>query len=68
VQAWPSLELTLTDPNDKPLVRRVFAPREYLSSGTAAGGFAGRSEQTVKLSFQLADLKPSGYHIAIFYP
>ena len=68
VQAWPSLELTLIDPNDKPLVRRVFAPRDYLGGGTAAGGFAGRTEQTVKLSFQLADLKPSGYHIAIFYP
>jgi len=68
VQAWPSLELTLHDANDKPLVRRVFAPRDYLSAGTAAGGFAERTEQTVKLSFQLADLKPSGYHIAIFYP
>jgi predicted Zn finger-like uncharacterized protein len=68
VQAWPSLELTLADANDKPLLRRVFAPREYLSPVVSAGGFAGRSEQTVKLSFQLADLKPSGYHIAIFYP
>jgi len=68
VQAWPSLELTLHDANDKPLVRRVFSPRDYLSAGTAAGGFAGRTEQPVKLSFQLADLKPSGYHIAIFYP
>jgi hypothetical protein len=68
VQAWPSLELTLADANDKPLLRRVFAPREYLSPVVSAGGFAGRTEQTVKLSFQLADLKPSGYHIAIFYP
>lgn len=68
VQAWPSLELTLADANDKALVRRVFAPREYLSPVVSAGGFAGRTEQTVKLSFQLADLKPSGYHIAIFYP
>jgi hypothetical protein len=72
VQAWPSLELTLHDANDKPLVRRVFAPRDYLLTPAAAtlasSGFAAHSEQAVKLSFQLHGLKPSGYHIAIFYP
>ncbi len=66
VQAWPSLELTLHDANDKPLVRRVFTPREYLGAGAA--GFTAHTEQAVKLSFQLKELKPSGYHIAIFYP
>jgi predicted Zn finger-like uncharacterized protein len=68
VQAWPSLELTLHDANDKPLVRRVFTPREYLGAGVGAAGFTAHTEQAVKLSFQLNDLKPSGYHIAIFYP
>lgn len=69
VQAWPSLELTLHDANDKPLVRRVFTPQEYLPTGARpATGFAAHTEQAVKLSFQLSQLKPSGYHIAIFYP
>jgi predicted Zn finger-like uncharacterized protein len=68
VQAWPSLELTLHDANDKPLVRRVFTPREYLGNGVGNAGFTAHTEQAVKLSFQLNDLKPSGYHIAIFYP
>ena len=69
VQAWPSIELELTDGSDKPVLRRVFAPGEYLPQGTAAAsGFGGRSEQPVKLHFALADLKPSGYHIFIFYP
>lgn len=69
VQAWPSIELELTDANDKPVLRRVFAPGEYLPPGAAmAAGFGGRSEQPVKLHFALADLKPSGYHIFIFYP
>jgi predicted Zn finger-like uncharacterized protein len=73
VQAWPSLELTLHDANDKPLVRRVFTPREYLASSgaganVAGGGFVAHTEQAIKLSFQLNQLKPSGYHIAIFYP
>jgi predicted Zn finger-like uncharacterized protein len=71
VQAWPNLELTLHDAANKPLVRRVFAPRDYLptpAQAAAGTGFGARTEQPVKLSFRLNGLKPSGYHIAIFYP
>ena len=73
-QAWPSLELSLTDANEKPLVRRVFAPRDYLASnagpgaGVAGAGLAPRTEQAIKLHFRVDDLQPSGYHIAVFYP
>jgi len=73
-QAWPSLELSLTDANDKPLVRRVFAPRDYLNSGSSPGaaaaatGLAPRVEQAITLHFRVDDLQPSGYHIAVFYP
>ncbi|MGX4642052.1 DUF3426 domain-containing protein [Massilia sp. SYSU DXS3249] len=68
-QAWPSLELTLIDTNDKPLVRRVFAPRDYLAPGTlVANGMAPGATQAIKLHFRVDDLQPSGYHIAVFYP
>jgi predicted Zn finger-like uncharacterized protein len=68
-QAWPHIELALTDANDKPLVRRVFTPAQYLPAGLAAAkGFAPRTEQPVKLFFELNQVKASGYHIAIFYP
>ena len=70
-QAWPSLELALTDADDKPLVRRVFAPRDYLAAAATtatANGIAPRAEQPIKLHFRVDDLKPSGYHIAVFYP
>ena len=68
-QAWPHLELALLDANGKTLVRRVFAPADYLPREVlAAPGFAPRSEQPVKLIFELNQLKPSGYLIAIFYP
>lgn len=67
--AWPSLELTLNDADDKPLVRRVFAPGDYLPPGPAgADGFGARREQPVKIHFKLEGLEPSGYHIAVFYP
>jgi hypothetical protein len=69
VQAWPHIELELTDTNDKPLLRRVFTPVDYLPKDTASGaGFAAHSEQPIKLYFRLDEIKPSGYHIAVFYP
>jgi predicted Zn finger-like uncharacterized protein len=68
-QAWPAIELALTDANDKSMLRRVFTPSEYLPKGVApAVGFGPHAEQPVKLYFQLDQLKPSGYHIAVFYP
>ncbi|MDN2704790.1 DUF3426 domain-containing protein [Janthinobacterium sp. SUN100] len=69
VQAWPSIELILNDANDKPVLRRVIAPRDYLPATIdVSTGFAPRSEQTIKLYFALDQLTASGYHIAIFYP
>ncbi|MCC2956712.1 DUF3426 domain-containing protein [Massilia sp. IC2-477] len=68
-QAWPSIELTLSDAEDKPLVRRVFGPRDYLPAGPLlAAGFAAHAEQPIKLHFRVEEPAPSGYHIAVFYP
>ena len=68
-QAWPYLELELTDAADKALVRRVFTPAQYLPAAVApAKGFSGRTEQPVKIVFELKQLKASGFHIAVFYP
>lgn len=71
--AWPSIELTLNDADDKPLVRRVFGPRDYAprmanASADNFAGFGARAEQPVKIHFRLEGLEPSGYHIAVFYP
>jgi predicted Zn finger-like uncharacterized protein len=69
VQAWPHIELVLNDAADRPVLRRVFAPRDYLARpADVAQGFAPRSEQSVKLYFQLDRLRASGYHITIFHP
>lgn len=68
-QAWPNIELTLNDAGEKPIARRVFLPREYLADTVdATKGFAPRSEQPVKLHFELAQLKASGYRVYLFYP
>lgn len=69
VQAWPNIELTLNDNNDKPVVRRVFTPRDYLASASdQSKGIAPVSEQTVKISFELTQLRASGYRVYLFYP
>ena len=67
--AWPSIELTLNDGDDKPLVRRVFGPRDYVPQAAASpSGFGARAEQPVRIHFRLEGVTPSGYHIAVFYP
>lgn len=69
IQAWPHIELALTDADNKTVLRRVFAPAEYLPKDAApAKGFAARSEQPVRLHFELSQVKASGYRIAVFYP
>ncbi|MEC4719235.1 DUF3426 domain-containing protein [Noviherbaspirillum sp. CPCC 100848] len=68
-QAWPSIELTLNDAAEKPLLRRVFGPRDYLPAGQDLNqGFAAKSEQALKLHFRLTQLKAAGYRVYVFYP
>ncbi len=68
-QAWPHIELVLSDANDKAQLRRVFAPRDYLPVAVdREHGFGPHSEQPVRFYFALNQVKASGYHIAIFYP
>jgi predicted Zn finger-like uncharacterized protein len=68
-QEWPYIELTLNDGNEKPLLRRVFKPGDYVSGpADMRTGFAADSERTVKLSFELSQVQASGYRVYLFYP
>jgi predicted Zn finger-like uncharacterized protein len=69
IQTWPYLELTLNDTDEKPITRRVFTPREYLTSvPQVSAGFGSNSEQQVKLNFELSQPVASGYRVYLFYP
>ncbi|MGS0743327.1 DUF3426 domain-containing protein [Glaciimonas sp. GG7] len=74
VQAWPNIELTLNDANEKAIARRIFTPRDYLSETDATGatriaqGFSRNTEYSAKLTFELSQLKASGYRVYLFYP
>jgi predicted Zn finger-like uncharacterized protein len=68
VQAYPKLELTLTDFRDVALARRVFKPAEYLASpGLESGGLAANRELSVRLRLDTTNLNPVGYRLALLY-
>lgn len=68
-QAFPHLELTLTDARDQAIARRVMEPKEYLSAGiNVATGFAANQELPVHVVFEVSGLDPTGYRVYIFYP
>lgn len=68
-QQLPSLELTLTDAQDRAVIRRVLAPADYLppraSTHTA---FAAGGEITAKLWIDARDTGAAGYRLYVFYP
>jgi predicted Zn finger-like uncharacterized protein len=68
-QAYPSLELSLTDTQDVVIARRVFAPAEYLPAKIAANQpFAGKSDVAVRLWIEATEIAAAGYRLYVFYP
>ncbi len=76
-QAYPALELTLTNDQDQPLARRVLQPADYLAGAgrgavkeglaSCAGGVPS-CELQVKLVFKAESASASGYRLYLFYP
>lgn len=68
-QAYPQLELTLTDIHDKPLLRRTLQPQEYLPPGTDLdAGLATGSDAHVTLPFTAVGIAATGYRVYVSYP
>jgi predicted Zn finger-like uncharacterized protein len=67
-QAWPALELSLTDTNDTVVSRRVMYAAEYLPPGTTSDSFPANGEIAVKLWIEAKEIGASGYRLYIFYP
>ncbi|MDR5172151.1 zinc-ribbon domain-containing protein [Methylobacillus flagellatus] len=67
-QAYPMLELTLTDDDDQPKLRRIFKPEEYLPSGMdIQAGLAANGEIQVNLAFSTSGEAVSGYRVFVTY-
>lgn len=67
-QAYPRLELTLTDVNDKPVLRRTFQPAEYLPAGTDARlGIPAGDEVHIHLALSASGAPVVGYRVFVKY-
>ena len=67
-QAFPALELTLTDGAERPLARRVLYPKDYL--GERAGGettLPPGGETAFRLHIDAQALNATGYRLFVFY-
>jgi len=68
-QAYPSLELSLTDTADAAIARRVLPPAEYLSAKIPANQpFKANTDVAVRLWIEARDISAAGYRLYVFYP
>jgi predicted Zn finger-like uncharacterized protein len=68
-QAYPLLELTLTDIHDRPILRRTLRPQEYLSPGTNTEiGLPPGGDVQVKVAFTAIGIAATGYRVYVSYP
>ena len=71
-QDYPALELTLTDEGDRPVLRRVLSPRDYLERNRADAltreGIAGGTEAALRLLLDTSRTRATGYRLYLFYP
>lgn len=71
-QDYPALELTLTDDAERPVLRRVLAPREYLETARAAEllaqGIAPGGEAPLRVYLHSDRPSATGYRLYLFYP
>lgn len=68
-QAFPHLELTLTDTADKAIARKILAPADYLSPGlSSVNGMAPNADIVVAVGVDPGEMAASGYRLYLFYP
>ena len=68
-QQLPLLELTLTNSQDQPVVRRVLTPQDYIGkAANAEAGFVANTEMVIKVFIEGSQVKATGYRLYLFYP
>ncbi|MEA3191812.1 MAG: hypothetical protein QOD26_145 [Betaproteobacteria bacterium] len=71
-QEYPALELTLTDEGDRPLLRRVLTPRDYLDPVRATqlvpAGIGPGGEAALRVFLDASRTRATGYRLYLFYP
>jgi hypothetical protein len=71
LQDYPALELTLTDEADRPVVRRVLLPADYVGVARPPlpdQGLAAGAEASFRLVFDAGRARATGYRLYLFFP
>ena len=67
-QAYPAIELTFLDNEEKIIARRDFQPAAYLKQKNDEKiGLAGNRDANITLHLDTGELKPTGYKLFLFY-
>ncbi len=67
-QAFPNLEVTLTDTQDHPKLRRIFKPSEYLTKEYhLEEGIASGDSITINMPLMADEFKPAGFRLLVSY-
>jgi len=67
-QAYPNLEVTLTDTHDKPTLRRIFKPDQYLTKAYRLDeGIASGDSIEIDMPLMADDFKPAGFRLLVSY-
>lgn len=67
-QAWPAIELSLTDLSENVVARRVLLPSVYLAPGELSQPLHAGEERVLRIPVDTLDAHASGYRIALFFP
>ena len=71
-QEYPALELTLTDEGDRPVLRRVLVPRDYLEpprrEDLLRQGIAPGGDTPLHVFLDTSRTSAVGYRLYLFYP
>ena len=68
VQAYPNIELTLTDTQDQPVLRKLVTPKEYLTKNVVVeAGMDARQELRLNLVIDASELTVAGYRVLLVY-
>ena len=67
--AMPAIELSLTDPQDQPVIRRVILPAEFgARSGSLASASVWNGSLALTVQPDASAQRVAGYRLLVFYP
>jgi predicted Zn finger-like uncharacterized protein len=67
-QTFPNIELTLTNIDDQPVLRRLIKPSEYLQNKpNLSAGIGAHEEIHIKLAIHASNIPVAGYRVLLVY-